>query len=89
MANLVSTDISTTTGSNIRLLREASSLSMWDTSQLKLREAIRAQEVATVETCDQWRIPYLCKLLERRQELYYLGEDVKKTDDLISSLCIN
>ena len=89
MANLVSRDVRTTTGANLKLIQEASGLPIWGTSQEKLREALRVEEAVMVPKCDKWRVPYLSKLLEHRQELYYMGEDVKENDDLINSLCIN
>ena len=89
MAHLVSRDIQTTTGRNLKLVESTSGLSAWDISQDKLREALRKQEVITVVEGDQWRILYLEKLLEQRQEIKYAGEDVKDIDTLINSLCIN
>ena len=89
MANLVSRDVRTTTGANLKLIQEASGLPIWGTSQEKLREALRVEEAVMVLKCDKWRVPYLSKLLEHCQELYYRGEDVKENDDLINSLCIN
>jgi hypothetical protein len=69
LANLVSRDIQTTTGSNIRMVEEGSCMSAWDCCQDKLRSAIREKELVDVEVQDQWRIPYLNKLLGQRQEL--------------------
>ena len=91
LANLVSRDIQTTTGSNIRMVEEASGLSAWDSSQDKLRNAIREKEMVEVEAQDQWRIPYLNKLLGQRQELDYMGEENGKNEveNLINSLCIH
>ena len=91
LANLVSRDIQTTTGSNIRMVEEASGMSAWDCGQDKLRGAIREKELVDVEVQDQWRIPYLNKLLGQRQELDYLGQEMGKTrvEDLINSLCIH
>ena len=66
MVNLVSRDLQTTTGSNIRMVEEASGLSAWDTVQEKLREAIRKKELADIDDQDKWRIPYLNKLLGQR-----------------------
>ena len=81
----------TTTGSNIKMLEEAAGLCAWDSCQEKLRNAIRMKEMTVVEDSDQWRIPYLSKLLGQRQELGYMGEELEKTrkDDLINSLCIH
>ena len=89
MANLVSRDIQTTTGRNLKLVERSSGLSAWDASQEKLKEAIRIKETVAVEEGDMWRIPYLSKLLGQRQELVYLGEEVEEVSNLINSLCIN
>ena len=91
LARLVSRDIRTTTGTNIRVVEEASGLSIWDCCQEKLRNAVRRKEQVEVEANDEWRIQYLNKLLAQRQELDYLGQEVEKTmvDDLINSLCIH
>ena len=88
MANLVSRDIQSTTGLNLNLVESASGLSAWDTSQEKLREAIIMKEEVIVEEGEQWRIVYLSKLLQQRQELWYAGEDVEEITCLINSLCI-
>jgi hypothetical protein len=91
MANLVSRDISTTTGSNLRLLADESGLCPWETGQVKLREAVVCKEMVPVMDMDKWRIPLLVKLLGQRQKLAYMGEEVEmnRTGDLIYSLCIN
>ena len=91
MARLVSRDIQTTTGTNIRVVEEASGLSIWDCCQVKLRDALRRKEQVEVQPDEEWRIPYLNKLLAQRQELDYLGQEEEKTtvDDLINSLCIH
>ena len=81
LANLVSRNIRSTTGSNLRLVEDASGLSAWDSSPLKVKDATRTKEKAQIQAQDEWRIPYLSKLLGQRQELEYLC--------LISSLCIH
>ena len=91
LANLASRDIRSNKGANIRVVEDASGLSVWNCCQVKLREAIRVQEKAQVEESDKWRIPYLNKLLCQRQELDYLGLEEEKTrvEELINSLCIH
>ena len=89
MANVVSRDIQTTTGKNLRLIETSSGLSAWDAGQDKLKEAVRMKEAVSVDEVDRWRIPYLCKLLAQKQELSYLGEEVEEISSLINSLCIN
>ena len=69
MANLVSRDIQTTTGKNLRLVEMASGLSAWDAGQERLKEAVKMKEAVTVEEHNRWRIPYLSKLLGQKQEM--------------------
>ena len=89
MANLVSRDIQSTTGKNLRLVEKSLGLSAWEASQVKLKEAIKKKETVTVEDIDLWRIPYLDKLLGGKQEVAYMGEDVEEISSQINSLCIN
>ena len=91
LANLVSRDIRTTTGANLRVVEEASGLCPWTSFKSKLREAISRREAVKVEDLDTWRIPMLDKLLTARQSSIYLGveEEVARMSDLIYSLCIN
>ena len=89
MANLVSRDIQTTTGKNLRLIETSSGLSAWDAGQDKLKEAVRMKEAVSVDEAERWRIHYLCKLLAQKQELSYLGEEVEEISSLINSLGIN
>ena len=53
MANFVSRDIRTTTGSNLKLLEEASGLCAWETGQAKLRQAMKDREMVVVDDMDQ------------------------------------
>ena len=57
MASLVSRDIRTTTGSNLRLLENASGLCPWQSGQLKFMEAVTASELVLVLEAEKWRIP--------------------------------
>ena len=49
VANLVSRDIQSTTGTNLKLVESSSGLSAWEASQVKLKEAMRKKETVTVE----------------------------------------
>ena len=89
MANLVSRDMQSPTGTNLKLVKSSSRLSAWEASQVKLKEAIREKETVSVEEIDFWRIPCLDKLLSRRQEMTYMGEDIEEISSHINSLCIN
>ena len=89
MANLVSRDVQTTTGTNLRLIERETGLSAWITGQDKLNEAFVQKETVPVEEREKWRIPLLNKLLIQKQELLYLGEDIEEISGLINCLCIN
>ena len=89
MANLVSRDVQTTTGTNLRLIERETGLSAWITGQVKLTDALVQKETVPVEEREKWRIPLLNKLLIQKQELLYLGEDIEDISGLINSLCIN
>ena len=73
------------------MIEEASGLSVWDCSPSRVNCAIRLKEQVEADTNDKWRIPYLNKLLCQRQELDYLGLEMKRkaVDNLINSLCIH
>ena len=89
MANLVSRDVQTTTGTNLRLIERETGLSAWITGHVKLKDALVQKETVQVEEREKWRIPLLNKLLIQKQELLYLGEDIEDISGLINSLCIN
>ena len=89
MANLVSRDVQTTTGTNLRLIERETGLSAWITGQVKLKDALVQKETVPVEEREKWRIPLLNKLMIQKQELLYLGEDIEDISGLINSLCIN
>ena len=91
MAGLAGRDLRTTTGANLRLLKDLSGLDPWVVGSSRLKEALVKKESCEVPPLDQWRIPYLCSLLERRQVLHYQGdkEEEEEVCDLIDSLCVN
>ena len=49
------------------------------------------REVVAPAPEDAWRLPYLAKLLEQRQQLHSLGTDKEeeRVQHLIESLCIS
>ena len=89
MVNLVSRDVQSTTGSNLRMIEDITGLSAWNSGQDKMKEALRDSETVPVAENDEWRIPYLNKLLGYKQQLSYLGEEVGALRSQINSLCIN
>ena len=90
MALLCARDLRTTTGQNIRVLEEASGLSVWSSTTRQMRKAVREREAVPVPPQDAWRIPYLRKLLEQRIQHYYTEDKEKEetVQSLIDSLCV-
>ena len=91
MASIVGRDMRTTTGSNLKLLEESTGLDPWIYGSGRLKEELLKQELVEVPETDRWRVEYLGKLLEQRQQQNYLGEEysTKELSTLIDSLCIN
>jgi hypothetical protein len=91
VALLCARDLRTTTGSNIRLVEEASGLSVWSSTTRQVRKAIKEKETVAVPLEDSWRVPYLRKLLEQRLQHHYRAdkENEDKVQTLIDSLCVN
>ena len=91
VALLAGRDLRTTTGSNIRMVEEASGLSVWSSTTSQVRSAVRHHELVPVPPEDFWRLPYLNSLLEQRLQYHYSGnkEQETKIQSLIDSLCVN
>ena len=82
MARLVMKDVRTTTAKNIRILER-------ETGEIRKVLFKRAE---VVPDTDQWRLPYLSKLLEQRDTLVYNGEgedseELVRVKELLDSLC--
>ena len=80
-----------TTGSKIRMVEEASKLSMWSSTTGQVRSAVRQSQLVPVQPEDYWRLPYLKKLLDQRLQYNYSGgmEEEINIQSLIDSLSIN
>ena len=88
LARMVAKDIRTTTARNLSLLEKESGGLTWSTSAHKIREELASRE-PDVPRAYAWRIPYLGRLLEERDTLAYLGEEVERVQELVDSLCVN
>ena len=88
LANYTARDLRTTTGKNLREVRDASGLDPVQSSWWKVKTAIASREQVVVPPQDQWRIKYLWTLLGRVQEAKSLArlEDQKELQTLIDSL---
>ena len=88
MAKIAVRDIRTTTAKNLSFLEAESGGLTWAAPAWKIRESCTSQEPVVPEL-DSWRVPYLGKLLEQRDELVYQGETADNIQDLIELICIN
>ena len=90
LANLTSRDLRTTTGRNLRAVRDASGLDPLNSSSCKIKTAIASRELVDVQPQDQWRTKYLWTLLGRVQEAKSMAmlDEQKELQTLIDSLVI-
>ena len=91
LARMVAKDVRTATSRNLRLIEAESGGHTWEATPWKIREGCAGEE-PDVPRVDSWRLPYLGKLLEERDDLVYKGvetEQVENLQELIDSLCIN
>ena len=92
VALMAARDMRTCLGRNLRVVEELSGgLDPWVASTSTVRSVLSAREAVSVPEGAEFRLPYLLRLLEHRQELHYHGlqgdeEDVQR---LIDSLCVN
>ena len=92
LARIVAKDIRTTTGRNLRVLERETGGLTWLTPSRKIKEELQKRQPG-VPAEDGWRVPYLGKLLEERDNLVYQGDEdskeVERVQELIDSLCSN
>ena len=88
LANFTTRDLRTTTGKNLRAVRDASGLDPVESSWCKVKTAIATREQVDVLAQDQWRMKYLWLLLGRVQEAKSLAmlDEQKELQILIDSL---
>ena len=79
LANLISRDVRSSTGANLRAIRDLSGKDPWVDSPTAIKAALADAELVQIHDIDKWRVRYLGVLLEQRMEWNYLGsEDEKK-----------
>ena len=90
LANMMGRDMQSCTGHNLAYLREETGLDPWSCNSRQVRLAlVKEDKLAVVPRQDQWRLPYLAKLLVERGERYYQCEDTDWLTELIDALCAN
>ena len=86
MASLAAQDKSSTTGKNLANIFHETGLNAWEASPAEVRQALLSKE-AVVPEQDIWRVPYLSKLLEERNDMEVNSLDTDQISQLIDSLC--
>ena len=83
-------DILSTTGKNLKMIREASGLDPWQASPASMKEALYTKELVEILPQDRWRAAYLHSLLRQQQEALTMALDftVTQIQNLIESLVI-
>ena len=74
MATLAGKDKSSTTGINLMKIQNETGLNPWVATPSMVQAALSAKEDLTPQT-DEWRIPFLEKLLLQRDTMEYQLED--------------
>ena len=84
MANIFSHDIQSVTGSNLANIENLCSMDPRRHSSGLFKTKVFGYLTPAV---DEWRLPFLRKLLAKRSEFFTCEEDTSTIDDLIESLC--
>ena len=91
LSRLFGRDVRSTTGKNLKLIKEETDLNPWSCSPSKLKTALIEREWVDVPPIDRWRLPYLCTLLAKKREAFTMAmeEEENRLSRLIASLVIN
>ena len=90
LANLLGRDLQSCTGRNLAYIREETGLDIWACTSKQVRVALEKEDkLAVVPGPDQWRLPFLGRLLAERGEKFYLCEDTNWLTEQIDALCVN
>ena len=84
LARIVSQDKRSVTRLNIEYVTKLSGLSPWDFNKSRIVGALQKCEV---KECDQWRLPFLTKLIEQRSYKLHIVEETLSIQTWIDSIC--
>ena len=84
VANMVARCARSTMGKNMLNIERESGLDSWVTPAWEVRESVKRAKVPALQG---WRIQYLGKLLEAREEMNAKCENIEEITLLINSLC--
>ena len=81
----------TTLAQNIAFIEEMTGLNIWEITPRMARKKLIELETVSLPPEDTWRLQYLGKLMQQREELHVMGMEVEKEElqGLINSLCIS
>jgi hypothetical protein len=90
-ALLLARDRRSTIGKNIAKVEEETGQDVWTASPELVRAIMMERETVEPPPEDAWRLPYLDKLLQQREELHREGmkDGEERIQQLIDSLCVN
>ena len=88
ISRIAARDIRSNLGKNLDYLRRETGLDPWLFGNQRMKEELLNHSFPTVPSSDEWRIVYARKLLYKRQEAYYTGNDEvwNDTNTLLQSL---
>ena len=88
LCNLICRDGQSTTCQNLRYISVQSNEDPWTAGQELVKQGLISTERVPVNHLDQWRIPYLTKLLDSQQQAKYVADEQKmdNLNQLIHSL---
>ena len=88
-ALLADRDMRSTLGRNISLVEEETGQDAWTVSSKLVRAVMMEKETVTPTPRDEWRLPYLTRLMEERELLKTEGrkEEQERIQELIDCLC--
>jgi hypothetical protein len=91
VARLAARDVRSSVGANLQLIGRESGLDPWAAGPGQLRSALLAADTTEVPPGDEWRVPYLQRLLSERLQAHYRADtsEEKRLKILIDSLVIN
>ena len=85
MANIAGRDLGSTTGINLAFIKKESGQNPWESSSFEVLKNL--QGPAPPPRTDEWRIPYLEKLLKYRHTLEQNLCDTTEISQTIDTLC--
>ena len=90
-ARISARDVRRNLGSNVRYLQDMTGWNPWDSTKREIKETMRTEEMVHVSVEDEWRLPYLQRILLERMTAHFQSnqEEEERLQSLINSLTIN